>query len=161
MLTLPHLNHVFHIHLKILWNHKFYRISLDSHQMNVKSLIQGMLSSSKDDLWAVMLFANGDCLSRTERNWDRRQDRWVELGRGGSLWRWFRENAKKSLNVTFGMIPYSVDQMLAGMHHSTSWKLPRDFLYVELQHLKKTWIILVMKEVGSSPVHEVEACVCQ
>ena len=25
---------------KILWNHKFYRVSLDSHQMDVKFLIQ-------------------------------------------------------------------------------------------------------------------------
>ena len=31
----------FRIHLKILQNHKFYRGSIDSHQMDVKSLIQG------------------------------------------------------------------------------------------------------------------------
>ena len=30
-----HLNHAFHIHLKILRNHEFYRISEDSHQMGV------------------------------------------------------------------------------------------------------------------------------
>ena len=61
---------ILRIHLKILQNHKFYRISLDSHQMDVKSLVQGMLSWSKDDLRAVMLYtiANGVGLSGTERN---------------------------------------------------------------------------------------------
>ena len=33
----------------------------------------------------------------------------------GSHGRLFRENIKTFLNVTFGMIPDSVDQMLAGM----------------------------------------------
>ena len=52
---------------------QFYRISIDSHQMDVKFLIQGMfkmLSPSKDDLWAVMLYINatGACPSGTERN---------------------------------------------------------------------------------------------
>ena len=63
-----HLNHVSRICLKILWNHKFYRKSLDSHHTDVKSLIQGTLSQSKDDLWVVMLysFANGACPSGTE-----------------------------------------------------------------------------------------------
>ena len=48
----------FHIHLKIL----------DSHQMDVKSLIQGMLSPTKDDLCAVMLAtnANGACQGQRE-----------------------------------------------------------------------------------------------
>ena len=36
----------------------------------------------------------------------------------GSLWKLFRENAKALLNVTFGMIPDSVDQMLVGMKKS-------------------------------------------
>ena len=53
----PHLNHVFRIRLKILRNHKFYRISIDSHQMDVKSLIQCTLLPSKDDLWVVVLYA--------------------------------------------------------------------------------------------------------
>ena len=72
--TLPHSGESFHIwtmytpfriHLKILWNHKFYRISLHSHQIDVKSLIQGTLSRSKDDLLAAMLYtiANGACQS--------------------------------------------------------------------------------------------------
>ena len=54
----PHLNHVFCIpyssqnitESKIL---QFYRISIDSHQIDVKSLIQGLLSLSKDYLWAL------------------------------------------------------------------------------------------------------------
>ena len=33
----------------------------------------------------------------------------------GSLWKLFRENTKTFLDVTFGMIPDSIDQMLAGM----------------------------------------------
>ena len=66
---MPHLNHVFRIYLKILQNHKFYRISLDSHQVAVKPLIQGTLSPSKDDLSVVMLYTNasGACPSGTER----------------------------------------------------------------------------------------------
>ena len=64
----PHLNHVFRIHLIILWNHKYYRISLDSHQMSRMSrLIQGTLSRSKDDLFVVVLYTNGACPSGTER----------------------------------------------------------------------------------------------
>ena len=35
--------------------------------------------------------------------------------RGGGLWRLFRENTKTFMNITFGMMPDSVDQMLAGM----------------------------------------------
>ena len=31
---------------------------IDSHQMDVKSLIQGMLSLSKADVWVVMLYTN-------------------------------------------------------------------------------------------------------
>ena len=31
---------------------------LDSHQMDIKSLIQGMLSPSKADLWVVMMYTN-------------------------------------------------------------------------------------------------------
>ena len=31
---------------------------IDSRQMDVKSLIQGMLSPSKADLWVVMLYTN-------------------------------------------------------------------------------------------------------
>ena len=34
---------------------------------------------------------------------------------GGGLWKLFRENTQTFLNVTFGMIPDSVYQMLAGM----------------------------------------------
>ena len=37
---------------------------------------------------------------------------------GGGLWNLFRENDKTFLNVTFGMILDSVEQMLAGMEHS-------------------------------------------
>ena len=95
----------FHIHLKwlkILRNHKFYRISLDSHQMDVKSLIQGTLSLSKDDLLAVMVYtiANGAYLSGTERNTLRQETKlsWM------------------SFFITFGMILDSVDQMLAGIY---------------------------------------------
>ena len=57
-------------HLKILRNHKFYKLSLESQQMGVRSLIQpfqGTLSWSKDDLWAVLLYTNGACESGTER----------------------------------------------------------------------------------------------
>ena len=63
----PHLNHVFN-HLKILRNHKFYRICIDSHQMDVKSLNKGKLSLS--DLWTLVSYtiANGACLSETERD---------------------------------------------------------------------------------------------
>ena len=35
---------------------QFYRISIDSHQVDVKSLIQGTLSSLKDDLLVVLLY---------------------------------------------------------------------------------------------------------
>ena len=85
--TLPHLNHVFCIHLKILRNHKYYRTNQDSHQMDDRFLIQGTLSRSKDDLWAVMLctIANGACQSGTQRKRLRREmDRWIERGRGGA-----------------------------------------------------------------------------
>ena len=57
----------FHFDLKILRNHKFYRTSRDSHQMDAKSLVQGILSLSKDDLWALLYtIANGSCPSGTE-----------------------------------------------------------------------------------------------
>ena len=88
--SFPHLTHVFHIHLKILQNHRFYRISLDSHQIHVKSLIQGTLAWSKDILWVVVLYtnggsANGACQSGTERNRLRQEmDRWIERRRGGA-----------------------------------------------------------------------------
>ena len=62
------------------------------------------LSPSKDDMWAVMLYtnANGACLSGTERKRLRQEkDRWVEPGRGGSLWKLFRENLPE---FTCGMI---------------------------------------------------------
>ena len=107
-----------HNNLRILRNHKFYRISRDSPQMDVKSLIQGTLSPSKDDLWAVMLYtnANGACPSGTERTRLRQEmARWIQRGKGRGLWKLFRENTKTFLNVPFGMIPDSVDQMLAGM----------------------------------------------
>ena len=99
----PHLTHVFRIHLKILRNHNFYRISLDSHQMDVKSLIQGTLSRSKDDFVSVMLctIANGACLSGTERKRLRQETgRWIERGRGGA-WGGYLEirvNTKTFLN---------------------------------------------------------------
>ena len=57
----------FCIHLEILRNHKLYRVSLDSPKMDgnmrdqIKSFIQGTLSQSKDDLWAVMLYTNYHC----------------------------------------------------------------------------------------------------
>ena len=58
----------YRIHLKILRNRKFYRTSIDSHQINVKTLIQGMLSWWKDDLWALLyIIANGACPSGTEK----------------------------------------------------------------------------------------------
>ena len=48
--TLPHLNHVFHIphSSQDITESQIYRISLDSHQIDDKSLIQGTLSWSKD-----------------------------------------------------------------------------------------------------------------
>ena len=56
------------------------------------------------------------CLSVRDR------EKEIETGDGqmnktrkGELWKLFRENTKTFLNVTFGMIPDSVDQMLAGM----------------------------------------------
>ena len=94
--TLPHsvepfciwlMYSAFRIHLKILQNHKFYRICLDSQQMDVKSLIQGTLSWSTDDLWAVTVYtnANGACQSGTERMRLRQEmDRWIERGRRGA-----------------------------------------------------------------------------
>ena len=66
---------------------QFYRVSLDSHQMDIKSLIKGTLSMSKDDLWVVMFYtiANGACQSGTERKRLRQEtDRRVEQGRGGA-----------------------------------------------------------------------------
>ena len=72
-------------------------ISQDFHQMDVKSLIQGPLSRSKDDLWAVILYslASGAYPSGTERKRLRREaDRWIELGRGGGLWKLVRDNTK-------------------------------------------------------------------
>ena len=42
--------------------------------------------------------------------------RQIERGREGSLWKLFRENTKTFLNVMFGMILDSDDQMLAGMY---------------------------------------------
>ena len=83
----PHLNHVFRIphSSQILWNHKYYRISLDSHQMDVKSLIQGTLSPSKDDLWALFYTITNDaCPLGTEIKRLRQEtDRWIERGRCG------------------------------------------------------------------------------
>ena len=35
--------------------------------------------------------------------------------RKGGMWKLFRDNSKTFLNVTLGMIPDSVDEMLAGM----------------------------------------------
>ena len=63
----------------------FYRICLDPHQMDVKSLIQGTLSPSQDDLWAVVLYTitNDACQSGTERKRLKQEtDRWIERGRG-------------------------------------------------------------------------------
>ena len=65
-----HLNHVLRI-LQSSQNITESQIlqSIDSHQMDDKSLIQGTLSQSKDNVWAVMLctIANDACQSGTER----------------------------------------------------------------------------------------------
>ena len=78
--------------------------------MDVKSLIQGTLSPSKDDLWALLYtITNGACQSGTVRL-RQETDRCVERGRGGSLWKLFRETTKTFLDVKFGMIPDSINQ---------------------------------------------------
>ena len=86
--------------------------------MDVKSLIPGMLSRSKDHLWTVAIYtnANGACQSGTVRN--RLRQEMNRTRERGSLGRLFRENIKTFLNGILhhvGMIPDSVDQMLAGM----------------------------------------------
>ena len=88
-----------------------------------------------------------------ERDWQE-TDRWIEQRRGGSLWRLFRENTKTFLNVilhhiridsrfsrsnvfiTFGMIPNSVDQMLAGMWCSLEAHIQQQFVLVYLLSLQ-------------------------
>ena len=92
----------FCIHLKILRNHRFYRISIDSHQIDFKSLIQGTLAFSEVDLCAVTAYTNtnGACQSGTEKEietGDGQMNRTRERGRG--LGRLFRENIKTFLNV--------------------------------------------------------------
>ena len=110
--TLPHsaesfriwpMYSAFHVHLKILRNHRFYRMCLDSHQTDVKSLIQGTLSWSKGDLWVVVLYtnANGACPSGTERKRLRQEmDRWIERGRGGA-WGGYLEWISKHSWIAF------------------------------------------------------------
>ena len=86
--------------------------------MDVKSLIGGRLLRSKYDLWLLVLYYCQLCLSAKKRENE------IETGdgqmnrrsKGGGVWKLFRENTKTFLNVTFMMIPDSVDQMLAGMH---------------------------------------------
>ena len=49
-----HLNDLFRIYLQVLRNHKFHRISIDSLQMEVKSVSQGILPPSVEyvnDSW--------------------------------------------------------------------------------------------------------------
>ena len=78
---------------------QFYRVSLDSHQMDIKSLIKGTLSMSKDDLWVVMFYtnANGACQSGTERKRLRQEtDRRVERGRGGACGSYLQRIPKHS-----------------------------------------------------------------
>ena len=65
---------------------------MDSHQIDVRFLIKGTLSPTKDDLWAHTLYTND-----AERQ---KMDRWVERGRGGSMWKLFTKNTK-ILSVTF------------------------------------------------------------
>ena len=53
----PHLNHVFrirHYSQNIRESQILQNMYIDSQQMDVKSLIQGTLSQSKDKLWVVM-----------------------------------------------------------------------------------------------------------
>ena len=76
----------FHIHLKILRNHKFYN--------------KYRFPNSVRDREKEIETGDGQ-MNRT--------------GKGGGGWKLFRGNTKTFLNVTFGMIPDSVDQMLAGM----------------------------------------------
>ena len=99
----------FLIHLRILRIHKFYWINcIDSPQMDFKFLIQGTVS----------LMPNGACLSGTERKrLSRESDRWIERGRGGGMWKLFRENSKIFLYVTFWMILDWIYQVLTGMYH--------------------------------------------
>ena len=84
--------------------------------MDVKSLIQGMLSPTKDDLCAVMLATNANGACQGQREEIEIGDRQVNRMRKGGLWKFCRENTKTFPNVTFGMIPDSVAQMLAGTH---------------------------------------------
>ena len=77
--------------------------------MYVKSLIQGTLSPSKDDLWAVMLHtvAIGACPSGTEKEIETGDGQMNRTRERGSLGRLFRGNTKTFLNVSFGLIPDS------------------------------------------------------
>ena len=73
----------FHIHLKILRNHKLYRISLS---------FRGRCHGWKMILWAVMLYTITNGTERTRLRQE--MDRWIDQGGGGTLWKLFSENCR-------------------------------------------------------------------
>ena len=77
----------FHCCLVVACSKNLKIYSIPARGNRVHSTFKGTLSTSKYDLWALLLYtiASGACSSGTERKRLRREmDRWVERGREGS-----------------------------------------------------------------------------
>ena len=83
----------FRIDLKILWNHKSYRICIDSHRMDGRSLIQGMSSPSKDDLWAL-LYTIGDSIKDRVNDIKTGDGQMSRTRQRGRLWKLFERECQ-------------------------------------------------------------------